>query len=96
MQKTLPRKQGVLPELSRTLHLESGIVGKCRLPRRNDRLGFSARYFLAFYPPRRIFQVKIFSAKFFSKSIFDREVQKTFNSKLLTLNYPTVFSLSNS
>ncbi len=40
--------QGVLPKLSRALHLESGIVGECRLSAGDDSAAFFDDFLLAF------------------------------------------------
>jgi len=58
MQTPVSGKQGILRALPSALHLGSGIVGKRRLPDRNDRADFSNRFRLALFLFRDIFQVK--------------------------------------
>lgn len=49
MQASFFRNKGILPELSRTIHLESGILDKSRLPDFNDFADFSGRFFYFVY-----------------------------------------------
>jgi hypothetical protein len=46
MQTSFSGKQGILPELSRTIHLESGIVGKSGLSPADDSADFSDDFIL--------------------------------------------------
>jgi len=64
MQTPVYGRQGILPALPRTLHMESGIMGKRRLSARDDRADFLNNFRLAVFLFRGIFQIEysVFSA----------------------------------
>jgi hypothetical protein len=57
MQTPVYGKQGILPALSRALHLESGILGKRRLFVGDDRTDFYTGFSMAGFLFRDIFQI---------------------------------------
>ena len=83
MQTTVSGKQGNLPELPCSVHLESGISGKRRLSAGDDRADFSNYFRLAIFLFRNIFQIRcsVFSADVFRAEclflflLFDHEIR---------------------
>jgi hypothetical protein len=47
LQAPVSGREAILPALSRAIHLESGIVGKCRLSAGDDRAAFFNDFILA-------------------------------------------------
>ena len=57
MQKTLSGKQRLLPELSRALHLEPGILRQSRLPAADDRAARFDAFILSVFLSRNFYAV---------------------------------------
>jgi hypothetical protein len=57
MQASVYGNGEILPALPRALHLESGILGKCRLSFGNDSSAIFDDFLLAFSFSRSIFQI---------------------------------------
>jgi hypothetical protein len=59
MQASLYGKSGILPTLSRTLHLESGILGKCGLSVDDDITAIPDDFFLVVFIFGSFYQIKL-------------------------------------
>ncbi len=59
MQTPVSGKQGILPELPRAIHLESGIVGKRRLSGCDDSADLCDYFCLAIFLFRSFFQITL-------------------------------------
>ena len=59
LQASVSGRKGILPEMSRALHLESGIVDKCRLPAGDDRAPFPADFVLAVLLFRSFYAIEV-------------------------------------
>ncbi len=77
MQKAVPRAEGILPELPRTVHLESGEFCKPRLPRRDNTSARRTYSILAVSFPRSIFQIDLSG----DPQIFPRHIAGFFNAE---------------
>jgi hypothetical protein len=62
MQASVYGKPGILPALSRALHLESGIMGKCRLSFGDDSPAVFADFLLVVFISRIFYQVNFLAA----------------------------------
>ena len=63
MQTPVSGRKGILPELPRTLHVESGIVGKYGLPAGDDSAAFSADFVLDVFISRLFYKINLATNK---------------------------------
>lgn len=76
MQTTVSGKQGILPALSRALHLESGIMGKRRLSDSDDYADFINNFRLALFLFRFFLPLKNLRSKAFCDSLLKLKLRR--------------------